>query len=205
MDDTQSPLGAQMDPRSIRGPWDDGYALDFHTIRSKLVGYNEYGHPNFDKTYSALGGLLHRLKYRQDQTALKPIVQTVVDFLYSWNPPVDAILPVPPSDSTRKIQPVLEIARYLSEIRELSLCENCILKVKDTGELKNVYDYGKRIALLTDAFKIDRRKTYEKRLLLFDDLYRSGATMRVITQILKSKGGAAGVYVLTVTRTRKKL
>ena len=38
--------------------------------------------------------------------------------------------------------------------------------------------------------------------LLFDDLYRSGATMNEITTTLYDQGSAADVFVLTITRTR---
>ena len=32
---------------AIRGAWRDGYPLDYHTISSTCVGYNEFGHPLF--------------------------------------------------------------------------------------------------------------------------------------------------------------
>jgi len=37
---------------------------------------------------------------------------------------------------------------------------------------------------------------------LFDDLYRSGATMDAITTALYEQGKAADVFALTITRTR---
>jgi competence protein ComFC len=40
-----------------------------------------------------------------------------------------------------------------------------------------------------------------KCLLLFDDLFRSGATMNAITQSLYEHG-AADVFALTITQTR---
>lgn len=39
-------------------------------------------------------------------------------------------------------------------------------------------------------------------MLLFDDLYRSGATMNEITALPYDQGKAAEVYALTITRTR---
>jgi adenine/guanine phosphoribosyltransferase-like PRPP-binding protein len=41
-----------------------------------------------------------------------------------------------------------------------------------------------------------------KRVLLFDDLFRSGATMNSVTALLYERAGAAEVYALTLTRTR---
>jgi predicted amidophosphoribosyltransferase len=40
--------------------------------------------------------------------------------------------------------------------------------------------------------------------LLFDDLYRSGATASAITTLLKREGKAKAVRLLTLTRTRSK-
>jgi len=41
-------------------------------------------------------------------------------------------------------------------------------------------------------------------VLLFDDLYRSGATMNAIAAALLDEGGAADVFALAITRTRSK-
>jgi predicted amidophosphoribosyltransferase len=41
-----------------------------------------------------------------------------------------------------------------------------------------------------------------RRILLVDDLVRSGATLNAVTRLLKTEGGAAAVFVLALTRTR---
>ena len=101
-------------PMKIPGNWREGYVLDFHTIRSDFLGHDEFGHPMFDTQRSEIGELLYRLKYKSDRTVLNAIVDTVVDFIHSWIPAVDAILPVPPSRQSRVYQPVLEIANDVS-------------------------------------------------------------------------------------------
>ena len=40
-------------------------------------------------------------------------------------------------------------------------------------------------------------------ILLFDDLFRSGATLRAITEVLMQQGQAFTVRVLTLTKTRR--
>jgi predicted amidophosphoribosyltransferase len=49
---------------------------------------------------------------------------------------------------------------------------------------------------------VDRTQVQGRRILLFDDLYRSGATMNAITAALYDEGAAADVFALTITRTR---
>jgi competence protein ComFC len=43
-----------------------------------------------------------------------------------------------------------------------------------------------------------------RKVLLFDDLYRSGATMSSIAAALHDQGGSGDVFALTVTRTRSR-
>ena len=46
-----------------------------HIRSSEFVGYNEYGHAQFESTRTELGELLYRLKYKGDQPAIAPIAQ----------------------------------------------------------------------------------------------------------------------------------
>jgi len=193
----------KISPRKLRGPWNDGYALDVHTTRSTIIGYNAYGHAVFDTARSPLGELLYRLKNRGDQTVIPEIVSTAGEFVKRWGLQFDAIVPVPPSNTARKNQPVIGVARALSEYLRVSLCEGCLAKTKNTAQLKDVFDYVKRTEILKDAFAVDASRTKGKSLLLIDDLYRSGATVGAITQLLSTTGGAQTVYLLTLTQTRK--
>ncbi len=174
-------MSVKINPRKLNGPWTDGYALDLHTTGSTFLGYDAYGHPVFDTQRSPLGELLYRLKNQGDQSAVNPIVDTVVDFLKTWRPRVDAIVRVPPSNTARKRQPVMDVAAALTEQIGIPLCDSWLSKVRSTRQLKDVFDYAKRAEILTAAFSVDEEKTRGKRLLLFDDLYRSGATVRTIT------------------------
>ncbi len=197
-------MNVPINPSKLTEPWDEGYCLDLHTIESVFLGYNEFGHPEFSTTRSPVGDLLYRLKYQHDASALEPLVETVVAFLTSWNLSLQEIVPVPPSNPTRKSQPVLEVAGGVSARLHVPLCHDCISKVKKTGELKNIFDFQQRAAILDGAFDVDVPKTAGKRILLFDDLYRSGATMNTIARLLRGKGSAVAVYALTLTRTRSK-
>ena|SRR2546430_1363759 len=96
-------MPVKVNPRKLRGPWTDGFALDVHTTGSNFLGYNAYGHPEFDIARSPLGDLVYRLKNRGDRSAIEPIVETVVEFLKTWHLKVDAIVPVPPSNTRGRI------------------------------------------------------------------------------------------------------
>ncbi len=196
-------MPVKINPRRLRGPWIEGYALDLHTISSTLIGHNQFGHPVFDTKRSPLGDLLYRLKNAGDLAAIEPIVETVEGFLGTWKPHVEMLVPVPPSNRARRHQPVMAIAKALCEKTGMPLCETSLSKVKSTAQLKDVFDFTRRAQILQNAFTVDEAKTRGKRILLFDDLYRSGATVSTITRLLTGAGAASAVYLLTLTQTRK--
>jgi predicted amidophosphoribosyltransferase len=107
------------------------------------------------------------------------------------------IVPVLPS-TVRSIQPVYVLANALGLKLGLPVA-HCLATTRDPLPLKNVNDLDERVRLIAD---LDALATSGKSILRFDDLYRSGATMNEITTTLYDKGHAAGVFVLTITRTR---
>jgi competence protein ComFC len=76
-------LRVATNPREMKGSWDSGCTLDLHTISSTMIGYNEFGHPEFDTQRSPLGELVYRLKYKNDKGVLPAIVATVA-FVSQW-------------------------------------------------------------------------------------------------------------------------
>ena len=129
----------KISPRRIKGKWTCGYSLDLHTLSSEYIGDNEYGHPQFDTKYSDMGGLLNRLKYKSDKSVLRIIIDTAGEFLNSRSWSVDLIIPVPPSRETRAFQPVIAVAKGVSKFTGIKLCTDCVVKIKKTPELKNIY------------------------------------------------------------------
>ncbi len=166
-------------------------------LSSSFVGYDGNGHPRFDSHRSPVGELLFQLKYRNDQTAIDQLAKSAAEFLKQWNPPVQGVVPVPPSLS-RKNQPVIEVATALAALTGIPLLASALSKVKQTPQLKDIVEYEKRTEALKGAFAVASNEVTGKKLLLFDDLFGSGATVGHITEALKT-GGAEAVYLLTLT------
>lgn len=101
----------------------------------------------------------------------------------------------------RKFQPVVEMARELAGRLQIRLLGEAVSKVKRTEQMKNV-DWYERQALLDEAIQRGADDVAGKRILVFDDLTDSGATLRRVATLLSAEGGAAGVYALALTRTR---
>jgi len=82
---------------------------------------------------------------------------------------------------------------------KIPLCASCVSKVKQTPQLKDVFEYDKRAEALKDAFRVAEKETTGKNLLLFDDLFGSGATVSHIVEVLKNPGATKAVFLLTLT------
>jgi predicted amidophosphoribosyltransferase len=191
------------DPRKIYGSWSDGYVLDLHSTGSTYIGDNQFGHPQFETHRTEIGELLFRLKYRSDETALKELVEAASSFIRKWTVRASIIVPVPPTRAYRKLQPVARLVDELAAWLKIPAVHDAIRKQKQFGELKNVYDGEERRKLLEGAFEVNSSRVKSHRVLLVDDLYRSGATMNAIAGVLLSSGAIA-VYAFAFTQSRSR-
>jgi predicted amidophosphoribosyltransferase len=185
----------------LEGRWKAGWAIALHTLKSIPIGDNQ-----FDTTYTDIGAAVNKLKYHGDNSQVKYLAQQAAKFMKTElfvTPYIDVIIPAPPSHQ-RQIQPVFAIAQRLGKILAKPVDYDYVVKNKDTGELKNVDDPEERSKLLTGAFSVRDQRYRGKKVLLFDDLYRSGATLGAITEVLYEFGQVQNVYVLALTKTRTK-
>jgi predicted amidophosphoribosyltransferase len=185
----------------IRGSWADGYVLDYHTVTSKPTG-DPY-HP-FETKRTELGQLLYQFKYGNG-TGLTEIVDTVEDFIRNqWRPApnFEYIVPAPASVTTRKSQPVVELARELAKRLGVTACEDAVMKVTATQQMKNIDDWHERQKALKEAIQKGSGNIAGKRILLVDDLTESGSTLGRVAEVLLKDGEAAAVYALALTRTK---
>jgi len=188
-------------PMLIDGAWRQGYVLDYHTVSSGLLGHDQFGNPMFDTKRTEMGELLYRLKYKRDLKALDSLVEAAVDFVKGWQVSFAAVVPVPPT-RVRQVQPVFEVGDRLAGVFNLPIFKDFVQNVKKAKELKNVFDYNERIKLLDNAYQVRDQSLRGKTVLLFDDLYRSGATLNAVTRVLYEQAQCSDVHALALTRTR---
>ncbi len=187
--------------QNLKGQWKAGWALDLHTISSTPLDDN-----HFDTKRTEIGELLYQLKYCKDASKIQLLADIIVDFLKTRlvTPYLAAIIPIPPSDITRASQPVYEIAKIVGEKMKIKVDYDYLLKIRPTSQLKSIDDPKERRRILAGVFQVKDQRYAGKRVLLFDDLYRSGETMSVATQILTESGHVNNVYILAITKTRSK-
>ena len=165
-----------------------------------MIGYNEFGYPEFDTQRSPLGELIYKLKYKGDKAVLPAIIETVAAFIISWHIKPDVIVPLPPSKQ-RAFQPVIEIATQLGASLHIPVDVASLKKTGTTSQMKDIGNYPDRVKALESVLAVGK-EFKGKTVLLIDDLLQSGATMNVAARAIREQGEATTIYALALTRTR---
>ncbi len=69
--------------------------------------------------------------------------------------------------------------------------------------MKNISSSEEKLKELINVFDVKDERYKGKGVLLFDDIFQTGATINAISDILYNKGKVRDVYVITLTKTRK--
>ena len=185
----------------LEGNWTKGLAYDLHTLSSEYLGQDEYGHDRYENKRSEMGELVYQLKYKNDASTVEKIVDLIqkeVDFSR-----VDVVVTIPPSNQSRPKQPVILIATEIGKRFGVDVYFDALAKTRGSQELKKITDPNERLESLKKTMHLtDKYDLSAKVVLLLDDLYRSGVTLSVATELLIKTAKAKKVYVLTMTKTR---
>ena len=187
----------EVHPEPIDGPWIEGFVLDRHVISSRPIGY--FGeHMQFETTRSALGELVYQLKYKNGP--LNDIVDTAVAFVTGrWSGVIDCVVPPPPS-LHRTNQPAVLIAAGMAGTLGVPSFATAAVKATATPQMKNV-PMHERAPLLSVAIQAGADSVQGRRVLLVDDLWETGSTLRRVAEVL-GQMGATEVRALAMTRMK---
>ena len=187
--------GLQINPQEICGKRWTGYALDFHSVsRGRRT---------------EIGSLVEQVKYYHDRSKVQLIARIAAKFVkekftvieYPVLPYLDAIIPIPPSDTNRPFQLVPEIAVKIVTLLKLPVYNNYLIKTKRTRRLQFLPSVKSKQAEIQGTFDVRSQDLQERCVLLFDDVYHSGTTLTEATEVLYKQGRVSRVLVLTLTRT----
>jgi len=160
----------------LEGTWERGLAFDVHTLSSTYLGCDENGRKRWNSKRSEMGELVYQLKYKNEKANISKICDLISKKIKGLET-FDIIVPIPPT-KYRTIQPVEELAKELGE-RERIRFINALEKISPGEEIKNISDPDERKKALKNTMKLtDNYNFSEKKILLLDDLYRSGVTAR---------------------------
>lgn len=189
----------QVHPIAVEGPWVEGFVLDRHTIKSIYLGDDDFGKPRFDTTRTALGERVYQFKNRRGSP--EEIVETAIWFVrQQWPDPVDCVVYPPPSVS-RTHQPAEILAARIARVLGVAAPRAVVIKRDNTPQMKN-FPARERHAVLSSAIEARHVSAVQgKRVLLVDDLWETGSTLRVVGEVLVSMG-VAELRVLAMTYTK---
>ena len=176
-------------PRPLHGPWEAGWALDFH---SRFSG------ATWERT--EVGELAYRFKYGGEVSLAEELADRLLE-LTRHHPAlarVDVVLPVP-SSQPRATEPVPLLAAALAQRLGVPVQTDWLVKTRETRPQKEMRTLIQKRRNVAGAFAV-RGPVRGRRVLVVDDLYDSGATLEEVTRILQ-QAGVQAVLVVTLTRT----
>ena len=151
--------------------------------------------------------LIHQFKYepyiKDLSSSLALLIITHFNLIQKEFPPESYILiPVPLSRKKLKkrgYNQSEEIAKELSENLKIPLITDCLIKEKETPPQMEL-PKEERLKNIKGAFSVlHQEKIKDKKILLVDDVYTTGATMEECAKILK-KSGASEIWGVAVAR-----
>ncbi len=146
--------------------------------------------------------LIKRLKFSKKMSAVRALSQLGLPILsQSLLPAFDIIVPMPLSKKRlreRGFNQCLELLRAMFKEKQEKISLDALIKVKETPPQSGL-GREERKKNIRGAFKASQRKVRGKSVLLFDDIYTTGATAMEASRTLKS-AGAKNIFLLTYGR-----
>ena len=154
--------------------------------------------------------IIHSFKYNYAKEAALPLSQILIDFLdknrfseITKPKPEKIIVPVPLfhlRERERGFNQSEELAKNISSYYNIALVSKSLIKIKNTGPQAEIKDKGTRSKNVQGVFAVkNERLIRDKVVVLLDDVYTSGSTMRECSRVLR-QSGAREVWGITLAR-----
>jgi len=150
---------------------------------------------------------VHRLKYHGRTGLARPLGVLMVEAALR-EPAFErtqALVPVPLSprrEQQRGFNQALLLAREVGALLQAPVVEGAVVKIRETPAQTGLHR-RERLQNLLHAFAVaEPGAVVGKIIAIIDDVFTTGSTVSIISQILR-QSGAAGVMVLTLAGARK--
>ena len=186
----------------LNGPWDLGYALSLHSISSTVI---DSSRNIFDTKRTKLGSWVYLFKYGERIEFAEPLsyclTVAIKNLILQKDHNIQVITTPPPTEMHRQYQPIKLIAEGVSNYLKIPF-KILIGKDPDCKLTKNMNMKISKVKYLKEKIHCRYAKLNSKEILIIDDIYGSGATLEVCTDILRGKG-CTKIYIMTLTKKRR--
>lgn len=192
-----------INPMIIEGNWKEGYTLDYFMLESNYQGEDIFGYPIFDVKYSEIGKAMNELKYHKEYAKAEVIAEEAAKFIRDeWKiaDQIDGIIATPPT-KIREIQPLFQIVKHLGELLNKPISLDFFRKLTP-NEIKAL-PIEKKMELFKNSISKERKLTKRGNILIVDDIFSTGATLRTLCEHLKEDIYVDNIYVLTICKNIK--
>lgn len=167
--------------------------------------------PSFDDSLSVfiydfpVDRLIQQFKYDGHRYLCKPLCSLIIDEFSAQTRDVEAIIPIPLHKKRLKergFNQATLLAMELSEQLDINLRTDILLK-PNPNKQQATLSKKQRIHNLNECFQINPKiRDLPRRVVLFDDVVTTGATIEAAASLLKKKG-VEYVAVWSLARTAK--
>jgi len=142
------------------------------------------------------------VKYHSNREYCNYFVFAAANRLGEWirSKNIDCIVPVPVHAEKKRERGYNQaevLSKRLSEYIGIPVRTDVLIRTVNTRAQKELTPEERRMNLM-GAFGIQEKLRPGSRALLVDDIYTTGATMDICAMTLKTDGGAAAVYALSI-------
>lgn len=186
--------------KQIHGPWEQGWVLDKHMQHSTFLGYDAYGHAQYDSVRTEVGEGTYQLKYQKDWAQVEPLAQAIAKNIYPKLSNVGFILPMPAS-KIRPRQPVGAVADALGKIVGKPVFHDLLRKAPNGKSLKDLHTKEEKVEAIGDSISVVDciKGDGPWNVLVVDDLFDTGASMEAACKVLRAYPKVAAIYVAALT------
>lgn len=186
--------------RQLHGPWNAGWALNKHMLRSTHLGDDEYGRPRFESVRTDVGEATYQLKYRQDWGQVQPLAKALLEHVVPRLAGIGFIVPMPAS-TVRARQPVTEVAQALSALSGIPVVPDLLHRSRAAKLLKDLQTKEEKIEAIGDSFAVHDtiQGAGPWNVLVVDDLFHTGASLEAACAALRKYPKVRHVYVAALT------
>ena len=145
--------------------------------------------------------LVHQLKYDGNVGLGRTLAQLMVPMVRASSWKVDLVVPIPLGEAKleeRGYNQAGVIARALAEELERPFVPSALIRISEAHSQVKLTAEARR-GNVRGAFRADPEQVSAKSILLVDDVFTTGATMRFASEAIKS-AGAACINALTFAR-----